>query len=426
MIHSLSIQNFLSFKEEATFSFEATKDKKLEDYQVVEVVKGVRLLKLGIIYGANASGKSNLINAFEFLKDFWFTKTDTKDEETEVIPFLLDAKTPNEPSKFKLVFFVGGIKYLYILEISEDFILFEKLDYYPGNQPANVFERKLKNNVSEITFGPKIKVSQIAKKEITIKCLPNMSFFAAYNQVNTLIKDVHSAIDWMSNQFMNTVEPKTRLVNYVEGLISENIEIKKNILSYLQKADFNISNVNVEIEKEDIPDFFISKILESNAPTEEKERIKKERTINVTKTTFEHKVINADQSESYYNLPIELQSEGTKRIFGLSGAILTTLEKNAFLAIDEIESKLHPRLIEYVIERFLRESVQSQLLVTTHYDGLLEEDDLIRKDNIWFTEKNKDASTKLYSLSDFKAVNRITSLQKAYKYGKFGAIPNIE
>jgi AAA15 family ATPase/GTPase len=426
MIHSLSIQNFLSFKEVVTFSFEATKDKKLDDFHVVEVAKGVRLLKLGIIYGANASGKSNLINAFEFLKDFWFTTIDSKDENTGVIPFLLDAKTSKKPSKFKLVFFVGGIKYLYILEISENFVLFEKLDYYPGTQPANIFERKLENNVSKIIFGPKIKVSQIAKNEIAIKCLPNMSFFAAYNQVNTLIKDVHSAIDWMSNQFMDTVEPKTRLVNYVEGLISENSEIKENILSYLQRADFNISNVNVEIEKEDIPDFFISNILESNVPTEEKERIKKERTINVTKTTFEHKVINEDQAESYFSLPIELQSEGTLRIFGLSGAILTTLKRNAFLAIDEIESKLHPRLIEFVIERFLRESEQAQLLVTTHYDGLLEEDDLLRKDNIWFTEKNKDASTNLYSLSDFKAVNRITSLQKAYKFGKFGAIPNIE
>ena len=426
MIHSLSIQNFLSFKEVVTFSFEATKDKKLDDFHVVEVAKGVRLLKLGIIYGANASGKSNLINAFEFLKDFWFTTIDSKDENTGVIPFLLDAKTSKKPSKFKLVFFVGGIKYLYILEISENFVLFEKLDYYPGTQPANIFERKLENNVSKIIFGPKIKVSQIAKNEIAIKCLPNMSFFAAYNQVNTLIKDVHSAIDWMSNQFMDTVEPKTRLVNYVEGLISENSEIKGNILSYLQRADFNISNVNVEIEKEDIPDFFISNILESNVPTEEKERIKKERTINVTKTTFEHKVINEDQAESYFSLPIELQSEGTLRIFGLSGAILTTLKRNAFLAIDEIESKLHPRLIEFVIERFLRESEQAQLLVTTHYDGLLEEDDLLRKDNIWFTEKNKDASTNLYSLSDFKAVNRITSLQKAYKFGKFGAIPNIE
>lgn len=426
MIQSLSIQNFLSFKEEVTFSFEATKDKKLEDHHVVEVAKGVRLLKLGIVYGANASGKSNLLNAFDFLKDFWFTTTDSKDEDTGVIPFLLDAKTSKEPSKFNLVFFVGSIKYLYILEISEDYVLFEKLDYYPGAQPANIFERKLKNNVSEIIVGPKIKVSKVAKNEINIKCLPNMSFFAAYNQVNTQIKEIHLAMDWMSNQFMETIEPKTRLVNYVEGIISENSEIKENILSYLQKSDFNISNINVEIEKEGIPDFIISNILESNVPTEEKERIKKERTINITKTTFEHKVINEDQSESYFNLPIELQSEGTLRIFGLSGAILTTLKRNAFLAIDEIESKLHPRLIEYVIERFLRESDRSQLLLTTHYDGLLEEDDLLRKDNIWFTEKKEDASTELYSLSDFKAVNRITSIQKAYKYGKFGAIPNIE
>ncbi len=426
MIHSLSIQNFLSFKEEVTFSFEATKDKKLEDFHVVEVAKGVRLLKIGIIYGANASGKSNLINAFEFLKDFWFTKTDNKDEETKIIPFLLDAKTPKEPSKFKLVFFVGGIKYLYILEISKDFVLFEKLDYYPGVQPAIIFERELKNNVSEIIFGPKIKVSQIAKKEITIKCLPNMSFFAAYNQVNTNIPSLDIAIKWMSNQFMDTIEPKTPLVNYSERLISKDSEIKNRILTYLQKSDFNISNINTKVIKEDISDSLLIKIKELNIPDKEIERLKKEQTISIVKTTFEHKVINEDQSESYFPLPIELQSEGTLRIFGLSGAILTTLKRNAFLAIDEIESKLHPRLIEFVIERFLRESEQSQLLVTTHYDGLLEEDDLLRKDNIWFTEKNEDASTNLYSLSDFKAVNRITSLQKAYKYGKFGAIPNIE
>lgn len=208
--------------------------------------------------------------------------------------------------------------------------------------------------------------------------------------------------------------------------MSENNEIKEKILSYLQKADINISNINTEIVEKDVPDFFISDLLKLSVSAEERERVKKKKTINLPKTTFEHKVINEDQVESYFPLPIELQSEGTLRIFGLSGAILTTLERNAFLAIDEIESKLHPRLIEYVIERFLRESEQAQLLVTTHYDGLLEEDDLLRKDNIWFTEKKEDASTELYSLSDFKAVNRITSLQKAYKYGKFGAIPNID
>ena len=426
MIQSLSIQNYLSFKDKMTFSFEATKDKKLEDYQVVEVSPGVKLLKLGVIFGANASGKSNLLKAFEFLKDFWFTTTDSKEEDTRVIPFLLDAEAPNMPSIFKLEFFVNDKKYLYTLEITSDYVLYEKLDYYPGTQPANIFDRRLKNNVSEIIFGPKIKISQIAKNEIIIKCLPNMSFFAAYNQVNTNLIEVDLVVNWMRNQFSDPINPKTPLVYYTERLISENKNINNRILSYLQKADLNISNVNTEIVKEDVPESFISNITKFNVPLEKIERLKKERTINVPETTFEHKVVNDDNSESYFNLPIELQSEGTQRIFGLSGALLTTLERNAFLAIDEIESKLHPRLIEYVIEQFLRESKKSQLLVATHYDGLLEEDDLLRKDNIWFTLKKENASTELYSLSDFNAVNRITSLQKAYKYGKFGAIPNIE
>jgi len=83
-------------------------------------------------------------------------------------------------------------------------------------------------------------------------------------------------------------------------------------------------------------------------------------------------------------------------------------------------------LIEYVIEQFLRKSEQSQLLVATHYDNLFDEDDLLRKDNFWFTEKGEDGSTKLYPLSSFNGLNRISSLQKAYKFGKFGAVPNID
>ena len=198
------------------------------------------------------------------------------------------------------------------------------------------------------------------------------------------------------------------------------------MLEFLQQADFNISNINTEIIKKEISDEFLNQIKGLNIPKSEFDKLQKERTIDTFKTTFEHKIINKDESISYKELPLSLQSDGTQRVFGLSGGILKTIEQNAFLTIDEIESKLHPRLIEFVLEKFLRESKQAQMLVTTHYDGLLEEDDLLRNDSIWFTEKQDDASTNLYCLSDFKAVNRITSLQKAYKYGKFGAVPNID
>lgn len=408
------------------YSFEASKDKKHDAHQIVEVADGVRLLKVGVVYGANASGKSNLLEAFEFLRNFWFATADSKDDEIPVIPFLLDENTPKEVSKFKLIFYVKGLRYVYQLDVSNEIVLNEKLEFYPGTQPAIIFDRKLKNKISEIIFGPKIKISQVAKNEISIKCLSNISFFAAYKGVNVEIDEIESASQWMSNQFMPSIEIKTHLGEYSEELISKDPEIKHKILTYLQEADFNITNITTKIIEEKIPESFIHKILELNVPTEEKERLKKESTIHITKTEFEHKVINPDNSESFFSLPIEYQSEGTQRIFGLAGAILTTIKRNAFLAIDEIESKLHPRLIEFVLEKFLRESEQAQLLVTTHYDGLLEEDDLLRKDSIWFTEKGDDASTNLYSLSDFKAVNRITSLQKAYKYGKFGAVPNID
>ncbi|HPB05960.1 MAG TPA: ATP-binding protein, partial [Prolixibacteraceae bacterium] len=417
--------NFLSFKDEVTISFEATKDKKLEQYHVVEVAKGIRLLKLGIVYGANASGKTNLLNAFEFLRDFWFNVADSKEDETDVIPFLLDTETPSQLSSFKLSFYVGSTKYVYALEITEQYVLFEKLEYYPGVQPAIVFERKLNGTVSEIVFGSKLKISSLAQEEITIKCLPNMSVFAAYNQVNLQVPELEAASSWMYNQFMPTIEPGTSLVNYSQQLIADDITAKDKILAFLKKADLNISNIETKVITKKISDNFINEVKALNIPKQELERLQKEKSISHIETKFQHEVKNLDGTVSLFPLSINLQSDGTKRVFGLSGALLSTIKQNAFLAIDEIESKLHPDLLSYLLEHFLRESKQAQLLVSTHYDGLLDEDDLLRNDNVWFAEKKKDASTSLYSMAEFKALNRIASKQKAYRVGKFGAIPNI-
>ncbi|MBW8325453.1 MAG: AAA family ATPase [Prolixibacteraceae bacterium] len=428
MILELKIKNFLSFKNEVTLSFEATKDKKLEDYQVVEIAKGIRVLKLGVIYGANASGKSNLLNAFEFLRDFWFNIKESKEEETNVIPFLLDAETPRQPSILKLTFFAGkekNARYVYTLEINDKVVLSEKLEFYPGVQPAIIFERSLVENISELVFGPKIKISQVAKDEIAIKCLTNMSVFAAYNQVNTKIEMLQVAADWMANQFMPSIEPGTSLLGYSERLAAEDESAKNKLLTFLRKADLNISAIESKKVKEVVTDDFINKLKVLEIPKQELDRLQKERSITQVQTTFEHEVINDDKTISHFSLPVEYQSDGTKRIFGLSGAILSTIRNDAFLAIDELESKLHPRMIEFVLEEFLKESKHAQLLVTTHYDGLLDEDDLLRKDSIWFTEKQQDASSNLYSLADFNGINRLTSIQKAYRFGKFGAIPNI-
>ncbi|MDR1114678.1 MAG: ATP-binding protein [Tannerella sp.] len=398
MILELKIKNFLSFKDEVTFSFEATKDKSFEEYQVVEAAPDTRILRLAIVYGANASGKSNLIEVFEFLRYFWFHRPENKDKPTGVSPFLLDKKTPQESSGFSLTFYIEGVKYLYSLELNKKTVFAEKLFVYPGTQPALIFDRKLNGEgISEITFNAKrIKVSQVAKDEITIKCLANMSVLAAYNQVNAAIPEMENVVKWAKSQYLPCIEPDTGLVSSAEHAIFKNKSTKDIILNFLRCADYNITDINTEIIRENVPE-----------------------------TEFEHRIVTDDNEEEFYKLLKKHQSKGTLRTFGLAGVICKAIEANAFLAIDEIESSLHPRLVEFIIEDFFKRKGQSQLLLTTHYDGLLEEDDLLRKDSIWFTDKKENGSTELYSLADFKGINRISSLQKAYKYGKFGAIPNI-
>lgn len=427
MIQSLTIRNYRSFKNEVTFSFEATKDKDMEDVHVVEIVPGMKLLKLAVLYGANASGKSNLINAFQFISNVWSITPDSKDEEIGVEPFLLDNQSKNEPTYFRLIFFHKKTKYDYSLKVNNAVILSEKLNYYPSTQPKLIFERTQKE-VAQIDFGVGIKLKAAEKNEINLKCLPNMSVFAAYNQVNVSLPEMESVLEWMKRRYMDIIEPDMylALARYVEGLIKDDNETKVQILDYLKEADFNISNIHSKVVKQDIPEFFISNFLDDSAFSQkEKERIKKERTFDVTETDFEHKVIDENGNVNYFKMPKEKQSEGTIRTFELAGPIIQAIKRNAFLAIDEIESKLHPRLIEFIIENFLRKSNETQLLVTTHYDGLLDEDDLLRADNVWFTQKDKSGATDLYSLSSFKALKRISSLLKAYKYGKFGAIPKI-
>ena len=427
MIHEIKIKNFLSFKDEVVFSFEATKDNSLEDYYVREEA-GLRLLRLAVVYGANASGKSNLLNVFEFLSRFCQEKRDDKTEETDVIPFLLDSVTKDEPSEFSISFVNRNRRYLYTLIIDELRVYSEKLYVYPKTQPALIFERVYNNNVSEISFNPKrVKIPQIAKDEIAIKCLPNMSVFAAYNQVNVSIEEMDSVVEWIKEKHINPIEPRLRVSNFAEEVLSEKPEIKESILAFLKAADFNIEDIIIEKQTIIIPEEYMDKILSNSdeLPKDEKERLQREKSFDTIKTNFKHKVKN-ERGEEFYNLPKSLQSEGTKRIFGLSVILNEVVQNNAFITIDEIESSLHPKLIAFILEGFLKQEGNSQLLVSTHYDGLLEDVGLLRNDSVWFTQKQENGSTDVYSLADFKGLSRISSIQKAYKFGRFGAIPNIE
>ena len=382
MIAEIKFKNMFSFRDETVLSFEADKSKDLESYHVVELAPDVKLLKLAVIYGANASGKSNIIKVCDFIRSFITCTPLNKAELIKIVPFLLNRTSKEQASEFSVSFYAmngdKAIRYVYSVLLETTHIVRETLIYYLSQQPATVFERSMENNVSSIKFGQKVKISTAAKEEITLKCLPNMSVFAAYMQVNTNIAEMETALQYLTKQMMPAIVPTSSLSRYAEEAIKKETA-KEYILRYLQEADFNISNIS------------------------SKEQETKKGVVNYT--MYQHKVSSGLGGNDYYEFPELYESDGTIRTFGLASQIQNSIGSNAFLAVDEIESSLHPKLIEYMIERFLKESKQAQLLLTTHYDGLLGEEDLLRKDNIWFAEKNTDGASVLYPLTDFKGLN---------------------
>ena len=372
MIQEIKIKNFLSFKDEVRFSFEASIDKFAEDSQVVAINENTRLLRFAIVYGYNASGKSNLLSVLDFLSFFWSYKPKDLDSETGVVP-------------------------LYQLELDQHQVNLEKLSYYKTTQPIMLFERTLKDGQSDVQFNPKAeKISAAAKEMITVNCLKNTSFFVARNQVNVSLPIIDAAKEWMRNQLMPVISPTRKLTSYAQKQASENKELVNYLVQFLHEADFNITDISSNV-------------------------VKKEEAAEQIQTTFEHTVEN-DNGTEIYLMDKKYESTGTMRTFGIEAAVFEALKKEAVLPIDELETSLHPMLLEKILFEYLKTHSRSQLIVTTHNDGLLDLlDDLIRKDSVWFTEKKKSGVTDLYKLTDFRGINRLSSIREAYRNKRFGA-----
>ena len=427
MIQELKIKNFLSFRDEVIFNFEASGDKFAEESQVVTINENTRLLRFAIIYGYNASGKSNLLTALDFLSYFWFAEKKDLDSETGTVPFKLDRLSADEPSCFELIFYVQDTKYWYQLELDQHQVYLEKLSYYKTTQPIMLFERTLSNGQSEIHFNPKAeRISSAAKDLINVNCLKNISFFVARNKVNVSLPIIDAAKEWMRNQLMPIISPTMGLTSYAQRKTSESKELIAYIVKFLHETDFNVTDITSNVITKQLSDEAVKYLTEDirdgdEDSVREVERIKKERTIKQIQTLFQHTVEN-DRGTEVYQMDKKEESTGTMRTLGIEAALYEALKGEAVLPIDELETSLHPKLLERILFEYLKIPSRSQLIVTTHNDGLLDlVDDLIRKDSVWFTEKKKSGVTELYKLSDFRGVNRLSSIREAYRNKRFGA-----
>lgn len=390
------MENYRSIKDRITLSFEAAKSKDLEDYYVIEPKKGLRLLKLGIIYGANASGKTNILQALDFLRDLVLEPFDKKTNKFDFEPFLFEAKSKNSNTYFSLEFIQNDVKYLYQTELSKTAIIKESLHIYKPNK-ALVFERStdIQKQLTIITFGQKIKISKESKSALTGNTLWNNTVLGGYLKTNFESTELQDVINWFKNKLKPIIKPGTHLVPFVSNLI-EKEEIKKsNVIGVLKKADFGITDIIIK-----------------NASVE----------IETKEISLQHTI-----GDNNYMLPISDESAGTKRYYEFSGILSLIISEKSILSIDELESSLHPDLVKHFILTFLVNSKDSQLIATTHHRELLMEKDILRRDVIWFTERKKDCSTDLFSLTDFDSsvIRNTSSIYNAYKIGKLGAVPNL-
>ena len=394
MILEFKYRNFRSAKDWQVLSFEASSDKVAEQYYTT-VINDTRILKLGILYGANASGKTNVLLALDFLRKLAISPKINKTQPIGFTPFLLDDVTKKEPGIFELIFFVEEVKHIYCIEVNNGAVLKETLKYYPGKQPAEVFSRVTINGITRIQLGSKVKLNVAEQEKLQVNTLSNMSVISAYATANFIFPELERVYNYFQKQWLPVLLPQIDLKTWATGEVEAEKENKAFLLDLLHRADFNISGFDVQQNEND----------------------KKN-----TELMFEHTISIAGEASVHY-LPDTLESAGTMRYYGLGTILNTLLERNAIIPVDELENSLHPDLFFHFINLFLVNSTRSQLVFSTHNLQLLYTDDL-RKDVVWFTEKRDDGSTELFSLDDFNIRNGVSFLN-AYNAGKFGAKPML-
>ena len=424
MIVNFSVQNFGSIKDKQILSFEADKSTHLEDYYIIKANESLRLLKLALIYGANASGKTTILKAIDFLRKIVLDPAKKKTDPIEFNPFLFDSKTPKQNSIISIDFIQNEVRYSYEVQFNKKAILKEELNFFNPNK-ANVFKRTtdVDKQFTVITFGSKIKKDKIVEKNLESNTLWNNTVLGGFLKTNIELKELKEVTDWFKDYLKRLIYTQTDLQGYVTERIDKTEIEKQLVLNILRKADFNISDILIKEEEKDIPDGFLEFIEKQlKTPDEKITELKNKGKITSVSLEFEHTVDNVP-----YTLPFEFESQGTQRYYGFAGLLSLLIKDSVAFPIDELEASLHPELYIHFLLSFLINSKKSQIIATTHNREILNNKDIFRNDAIWFADKSETCATELYSLSDFDSsiVRDTSNIFNAYKTGKLGGTPNL-
>lgn len=415
MLVEFKVGNYRSFKDMVTFSMVASADKEYEDTHTIPVNEKLRLLRSTALYGANASGKSNLFKAMKFMR--LLVIHSAKDKQAgEPIPvhrFRFSTETGDEAATFEMIFIIDGIRYRYGFQLDEERIHSEWLYYTPTIREATLFVREK----GEINVGSRFREG----KGVEGMTRPNALFVSVVAQFNGKISG--AVLEWFKNLEIIS-DTESEVVNSNTLLELDNKEIKDFTEKLLTVADTGIKGVekrNVTLDAKNFPMEIPTRLVELLAGLKKKGHL-----LDVEIRTI-HAKYNRDKQEvgtETLSL-INDESSGTNALFALSAPIHDVLKKSGVLVIDELTSKLHPLLTRAVLNMFHQHPSESnaQLIFSGHDTSILT-NQYFRRDQVWFTQKDRYGVTDLYSLDDYR-VRKDASFNKDYMMGKYGAIPFV-
>ena len=425
MIAEFKIRNFYSLRDEQTLSFIPTNDDTSRDIYTEEVADGVSLLKIGCIYGSNASGKTNILKALDFFTQFMINDDLNKGDEIGVVPFLLDDVSRQERTQFEMTFYLNREKYRLNLVLDDKVIYEETLQVYSSVQPTLLYKRtyNAEKDATDIVFGGKVGLVKKSREAIEGNTFNKRTVIAAFGKSNVEKSRLNLVYDFFSQRIAPIMYPQSSLMGFTKRRITKDRDgkLKKFILHFLKASDFNISDIAIHEEEVSItPEMELMIKNTSGMPEKAKEEILKKGTLRSDEMFFVHHTSNGDKE-----LGEELESRGTKRYMGLATILYDLLVHGVILPIDEIETSIHYELLSYFIKVFLVNSKRGgQLIVSTHDVNLLDED-YIRRDVIWFTDKNDCGETQLIRLSTL-GLHKTLSVYNAYKQEKLVDLPFLD
>ena len=411
MLIEFSVENFRSIKDQANLTLVADSGKEKEQTHTLEVVVGsarpIALLRSAVVYGANASGKTNLLRALEAMQRIVLRSASEMDR-LPVTPFRFDVASEAKPTTFEVQFLVGGVRYQYGFSATPQCVVDEWLYAWPHGRVQTWFERSAKEVVK---FGDKLIGDKAVWRRST---RPNALLLSTAVALNS--KQLQPLFDWF----------KTHLHVAVNGGWANNFTVeccsggrKDRVIDVLRSADLAVSDVRL-VEEE-----FSHDTLPDDMPLAIREAMARELSdAKLVKPQLSHLAAGGRAVE----IDLSEESDGTQKMFALAGPWIDALEKGHVIVVDELQGHLHPALVRFLIDLFhdpKRNSKGAQLIFSTHETSILSQE-VFRRDQVWFCERQRELATTLFPLTDFRPRKGVENLERSYLAGRYGGVPYLQ